>query len=94
MDTAAHCAEQQSYVDTVAMERGSRDRHVMYVDDVMRPWWVCQEECGVEDELPVRECMWGKEMVNGALCEEVKRGVGGGVRSEPLNTTFWTELSR
>lgn len=94
MDTAAHCAEQHSYVDTVAMERRSHDRHVMYVDDVIRPWWVCQEECGVLDELPVRECVWGEEMVNGALCEEVKGRVGGVVRGESLSTTFWTELNR
>lgn len=76
------------------MERRSHDRHVMYVDDIMRPWWVCPEECDVLDELPVRECVWREEMVNGALCEEVTRGVGGVVRSEPLNTMFWTELSR
>lgn len=88
---ASHCAEQHSYVDTVAIDRRSCDHHMILFDDVFRPWWVCPEESSVLDELPVSECVWGEEEVNCALCEEVERGVGGVVRSEPHNNA---EFSR
>lgn len=76
------------------MERRSCDHHMTCVDELIRPWWVCPEEGSVLDELPVRECVWGEEMVNSALCEEVERGVGGVMRSDPHNAMLWTKLSR
>lgn len=94
MDAAAHSTEQFSYVDTIALERRSCDHHMMSVDDIIRPWWVCPEDDGMLDELPMRECVWGEEMMKSALCEEVERGVSGVMRSDPYNVMLWTELSR
>ena len=88
----AHCSEQHSCLDIATMETRSHDHHMMKIDDIMRPWWVCPEEpSSVIDELPVRESRWREERVTGELCEEVERGVGGVVRPSPV---VWREYSR
>jgi hypothetical protein len=93
MDMASYHAEQCSYVDIVTMERKSHDCHMMSVNDVVRPWWVCPEEPNsVIDELPVRECRWREEEVTCDLCDEVERRVGGMVRCEPINN--WAKFTR